>query len=229
MLMRERERERERTNRTSRGTGTVGKSRTTLPPSRLFKLNLQFFGSLTNDNQTTQPSEKKEKNFSKNTELVSREQSVVFSAFSKEELIKINAKQLTLIEELGIGKEGEKCLINNCSDNNIFPSPLCLGHTAGALDYLENYGKQKRTKKWVKEQKKRYQLADCAAKIARKLEKLRIGETELQTLKSELRKNSQERREIIQQKWAEFLHINNRGERFLFQTSQQKISPTPDY
>jgi len=68
-------------------------------------------------------------------------------AFTKEELIKINAVQLTLIEELGIGKEGEKCLINNCSDSNLLPSPLCLGHTAGALNYLEKYEKQERTKK----------------------------------------------------------------------------------
>ena len=226
--MREREREREQ-SQTSHGTGTVGKSRTILPPSRLFKLNLQFFGSLANDSQTTQSSERKERNFSKNTELISREQSVVFPAFTKEELIKINATQLTLIEELGIGTEREKCLINNCSDNNLPPSPLCLGHTAGALDYLENYGKQKKNKRWVKEQKTHRRLADCTAKIARKLEKLRIGETELQTLKSELRKKSQERREIIQQKWAEFLHISNRGEIFLFQTSQQKIFPLSDY
>src|SRR6185437_8202957 len=88
-------------------------------------------------------------------------------------IIEINSKQSVVAEELGKGKEGEKCLINNCQGNNLFPSPLCLGHTAGALDHLEDCGKQKRTKKWVKEQKNHARLAKCADEIARILEIIR--------------------------------------------------------
>jgi len=120
----------------------AGKPKTTLPPSGLFKLDLQFFGSLTSKNQASlSPGE--EGNFSENTELIPTQQLVC-----SQKLIKINAKQLVLIKRLGItGKEGEKCLIKDCQENNISPSPLCQGHSAGALKYLEKQEKSARTRK----------------------------------------------------------------------------------
>jgi len=65
-----------------------------------------------------------------------------------QKLIKINAKQLTLTKGLGIiEKEGEKCLIKDCRENNISPSPLCQGHSAGASKHLEKQEKSSRIRK----------------------------------------------------------------------------------
>jgi len=123
---------------------------------------------------------------------------------------------------LGRGKEGEKCLIKNCADSNLFPSPLCLGHTAGALDYLENYGKQERTKKWVKEQKIRHQLAEYADEITRILEIIRAGEAELETLRPETGTQLQVG-EIFQETHAEFLYFDKQGGIFSFKTAKVTI------
>jgi len=123
------------------------------------------------------------------------------------------------VEELGRGKEEEKCLIRGCADSNLFPSPLCPGHTDGALDYLENYGKQERTKKWVKEQKIRHQLAEYANEITRILEIIRAGEAELETLKPETGTQLQVG-EIFQETHAEFLYFDKRGGIFFVQNSQ---------
>jgi hypothetical protein len=142
-------------------------------------------------------------------------------------IIEINSKQSVVVEELGKGKEGERCLINNCQDNNLFPSPLCLGHTAGALDYLEDYGRQKRTKKWVKEQKNRVRLAKCADEIARILEIIRVGERELKALKSKLERNSYREEQYFTEAHTEFLQFDKEGN-FSFKISQQKVPP-PDY
>jgi len=65
-----------------------------------------------------------------------------------QKLIKINAKQLTLTRGLGIiGKEREKCLIKDSWENNISPSPLCQGRSAGASKHLEKQEKSARIRK----------------------------------------------------------------------------------